>query len=200
MTRLFLMRHGETVDNARQLMQGQVQGELNAEGIRQAEQVRDEWAGKQVDAFVASDLRRSFDTARIVAAPHQLPVVTTPLLRERDWGDFTGRYIPDLKDQPWPDNVEKLDHLLNRARQFLHYIYENYPEQTVLAVGHGIINKAIQAVYYNCQMKDVTRMTNAEVRLLELRQGIYASSTGKEHKASEGRQKEADSDKKFCIT
>ncbi len=200
MTRLFLMRHGETVDNARQLMQGQVQGELNAEGIRQAEQVRDEWAGKQVDAFVASDLRRSFDTARIVAEPHQLPVVTTPLLRERDWGDFTGRYIPDLKDQPWPDNVEKLDHLLNRARQFLHYIYENYPEQTVLAVGHGIINKAIQAVYYNCQMKDVTRMTNAEVRLLELRQGIYASSTGKEHKASEGRQKEADSDKKFCIT
>ena len=168
MTTLFLMRHGETIDNARQLMQGQVQGELNDEGTRQAQQVRDEWAGKHIDVFVASDLKRSFDTARIVAEPHGLPVVTTPLLRERDWGDFTGRFIPDLKNLPWPDNVEKLDHLLDRARQFLLYIYNEYPGMTVLAVGHGIINKAIQAVYHNCQMQEVTRMTNAEIRKLEL--------------------------------
>ena len=168
MTKLFLMRHGETIDNARQLMQGQVQGELNATGIEQAEKVRDEWADKTIDAFVASDLKRSLDTARIVAAPHGLQVVTTPLLRERDWGDFTGRYIPDLKGLPWPDNVEQLDHLLERARQFLHYIYNEYPSQTVLAVGHGIINKAVQAVYHNCDMKSITRMINAEVRLLEL--------------------------------
>ena len=161
MTTLYLMRHGETIDNARQLMQGQVQGELNAEGIRQAEQARDEWAHQHIDAFVASDLKRSFDTARIVAEPHDLPVVTTPLLRERDWGDFTGRYIPDLKGLPWPDNVEKLGHLLDRARRFLHYIYSEYEGQTVLAVGHGIINKAVQAVYHGCDMKDVTRMTNA---------------------------------------
>jgi len=162
------MRHGETIDNARQLMQGQVQGELNAIGREQAEQVRDEWATRHVDVFVSSDLKRSYDTACIVAEPHALKVVTTPLLRERDWGDFTGCFIPDLKGRPWPDNVEKLDHLLDRARQFLHYLYNEYPDKTVLAVGHGIINKAVQAVYYNCDMKDVTRMTNAEVRLLEL--------------------------------
>ena len=38
MTTLYLIRHGETVDNARQLMQGQTQGELNETGIRQAQQ------------------------------------------------------------------------------------------------------------------------------------------------------------------
>ena len=189
MTRLYLMRHGETIDNARQMMQGQVQGELNAEGIRQAEQVRDEWADKHVDAFVASDLRRSFDTARIVAEPHHLDVNTTPLLRERDWGDFTGRFIPDLKNLPWPDNVEKLDCLLNRARRFLQYIYNEYPGQTVLAVGHGTINKAVQAVFYNCQMKDVTRMTNAEVRLLEL-----------SHDFTSDQAQKPPNDKNFCIT
>ena len=46
MTTLYLVRHGETVDNARQIMQGQTQGELNENGIRQAEQVRDEWADR----------------------------------------------------------------------------------------------------------------------------------------------------------
>ena len=186
---LYLMRHGETVDNARQIMQGQVQGELNDMGRQQAEAVRDEWADRQVDAFVSSDLKRSYDTACIVAQPHDISVVTTPLLRERDWGDFTGRYIPDLKGLPWPDNVESLDHLLDRARRFLHYIYNTYPNQTVLAVGHGIINKAVQAVYHGCKMNQVTRMTNAEVRLLELTHD-YESEAGVD----------ATNDKNFCIT
>ncbi len=180
------MRHGETIDNARQIMQGQVQGELNEEGRKQAIKVRDELAGKHFDAFVASDLKRSMDTASIVAEPHGATIVTTPLLRERDWGDFTGRYIPDLKGLPWPDNVEKLEHLLDRARQFLHYIYMKYPNQKVLAVGHGIINKAIQAVYYNCQMPEVTRMTNAEIRLLQL-----------EHDFQGKEQQETTNNKKF---
>jgi len=168
-TTLYLMRHGETVDNARQLMQGQTQGELNDEGRRQALVASDVLAALPIDAVVASDLRRATDTARIVAAPHGLTVVTTPLLRERDWGDFTGRYIPSLKGEPWPQNVEPLEALMERARRFLHYIYNEYPGLTVLAVGHGIVNKAIQAVYHHCMMSQISRMQNAEVRMLLLR-------------------------------
>lgn len=188
MTQLFLMRHGETIDNARQLMQGQVQGRLNDIGRKQAEAVRDEWSRRHLDAVVSSELQRAVDTARIVAEPHGLSVVTTTLLRERDWGDFTGRFIPDLKGLPWPDNVEKLDSLLLRARRFLHYIYNEYPGQTVLAVGHGIINKAVQAVYRGCDMKDVTRMNNAEVRLLELAHDFLSQPSGHPN------------DNTFCIT
>lgn len=189
MTRLLLMRHGETIDNARQLMQGQVQGELNDNGRRQAQEACRRMENESIDVFVASDLQRSVDTARIMAEPHRKNVITTPLLRERDWGDFTGRYIPDLKGLPWPDNVEKLTHLLARAQSFLHYIYNMYPGKTVLAVGHGIINKAIQAVYRDCDMRDVTRMDNAEIRLLELT-----------HDYSEKQPAELANDKKFSIT
>lgn len=168
MTILYLVRHGETVDNARQVMQGQVQGELNATGIDQAEQLAERMANEHIDAFVASDLQRAIDTASILARPHGKEVVTTPLLRERDWGDFTGRYIPDLKGLPFPDNMESLEHLLERARQFLQYIRHTFPNQHVVAVGHGIVNKAIQAVFYGKEMRDVERMMNAEVRVLEL--------------------------------
>ena len=167
-TILYLVRHGETIDNALQLMQGQVQGELNEKGIAQAEALSRELADTPIDVFVASDLKRAIDTAVILARPHGLPVVTTPLLRERDWGALTGRYIPDLKDAVWPDDVEPLDTLLDRAAKFLDFILDHYAGKTVLAVGHGIVNKAIQAVYYGKTMKEVTRMTNCEVRRLEI--------------------------------
>ena len=148
MTTLYLVRHGETVDNANQIMQGQTQGELNENGIRQALEVSEAWKDRPIDVVIASDLKRSIDTARIIAEPHGLEVVTTPLLRERDWGGFTGRFIPDLKNEVWPDDIETLENLLSRAGEFIAYVKETFPGKKVLAVGHGIINKAIQAVYY----------------------------------------------------
>ncbi|MBO4658603.1 MAG: histidine phosphatase family protein [Prevotella sp.] len=168
MTTLLLVRHGETFDNVNQVMQGQTQGQLNENGIRQAEVLAEQMASRHIDAFVASDLKRSIDTCVIIAKRHGKEVVTTPLLRERDWGDFTGQFIPDLKDKPWPPNVESLAALKQRASDFLEMIRHDYPGQTVLAVGHGIINKAIQSVFYDKPMNEVLRMTNAEVRVLEL--------------------------------
>ena len=168
MTTLYLVRHGETVDNANQIMQGQTQGQLNDNGIKQAQQFSDEWKDKPIDVVVASDLKRSIDTARIIAEPHNLEVITTPLLRERDWGGFTGRFIPDLKGEVWPDDIETLENLLSRAGEFIAYVKQTFPGKKVLAVGHGIINKAIQSVYYQKPMNEIQRMSNAEVRTLEL--------------------------------
>ena len=168
MTTLYLVRHGETVDNANQIMQGQTQGQLNENGIKQAQQFSDEWKDKPIDVVVASDLKRSIDTARIIAEPHNLEVITTPLLRERDWGGFTGRFIPDLKGEVWPDDIETLENLLSRAGEFIAYVKQTFPGKKVLAVGHGIINKAIQSVYYQKPMNEIQRMSNAEVRTLEL--------------------------------
>lgn len=168
MTKLYLVRHGETFDNANQLMQGQTQGELNAKGIAQTEAVAEELRDKHFDAIISSDLHRAIQTAEIIAQPHGLPVTTTPLLRERDWGDFTGRFIPDLKGLPLPENTEKLEHLLKRVSLFLDFIRTGYPKQQVLAVGHGIVNKAVQAVLLGKDMRNIARMENAEVRVLEI--------------------------------
>ena len=165
-TTIFLVRHGETVDNARQIMQGQTQGCLNQQGREQALQVARRLADDPIDAVVSSDLRRAIQTAEIISAPHGLSVATTPLLRERDWGSFTGRFIPDLKGEVWPDDIESEEALLLRARSFLIYITATWPGKRVVAVGHGIINKAILAVYAQCPMHEVQRMLNAEVRIL----------------------------------
>ncbi len=167
-TTLFLVRHGETVDNARQIMQGQTQGELNERGREQARQVACRLADEVVDAVVSSDLRRAIQTAEIIAEPMGLKVTTTALLRERDWGGFTGRFIPDLRGETWLDDIESEDELLTRARSFLLYMTATFPGKRVVAVGHGIINKAILACYAGCTMREVQRMMNAEVRVLTL--------------------------------
>jgi probable phosphoglycerate mutase len=177
MTTILLVRHGETVDNARQIMQGQTQGELNEQGREQALKVAERLSSEPIDAVVASDLHRAIQTAEYIAMPHGLPVTTTKLLRERDWGSFTGRFIPDLRGEVWPDDIESEEILLERARSFLIYITTTYPDKRVVAVGHGIINKAILAVYAQCPMREVQRMMNAEVRVLSTSAVMVATTT-----------------------
>ena len=168
MTVLYLARHGETVDNANQILQGQTQGMLNEKGQEQAENLAKSLDGIQIDAVIASDLKRAVDTAEVIAKRRSLPLINTPLLRERDWGSFTGRFIPDLKDVQWPDDVESMDAMMERARLFMDWLRRDYSQKTVVAVGHGIINKVIQAVYHNTRTNKIPRMTNAEVRKLIL--------------------------------
>lgn len=170
MTKLYLVRHGETVDNAAHIMQGQTPGELNANGIMQAEEVARKMANEHIDVFVSSDLKRSIQTCEIIARPHHQHVVTTSLVRERDWGDFTGKYIPDLPKDPkdWPDDIESIEKMKSRAQNFLTWLKVAYPDKVVLAVGHGIINKAIQSVYFKRPMNEIEKMGNAEVRVLML--------------------------------
>ncbi len=168
MTTLYIVRHGETVDNVAKIMQGQRPGKLNATGVQQIEELAEVLRDVRFDAVVSSDLQRSYDSAMIIASKRMMDVVTTPLLRERDWGDFTGRYILDLKGLPMPDNVETMDEMLKRARRFLDWVGERYEGQTVLAVGHGIINKAIQAVHYDLPTREIPKMSNAEYRILQL--------------------------------
>ena len=176
-TTIYLVRHGETVDNARQIMQGQTQGELNEMGFKQAQEVAARLSSEAIDAVVASDLHRAIQTAEIIAKPHGLPVETTPLLRERDWGGFTGRFIPDLRGEVWPDDIESEEALLQRAHDFLQIMTATYDGKRVVAVGHGIINKAILAVYASCSMKEVQRMMNAEVRILTTSSVAVASAS-----------------------
>ena len=175
-TTLLLIRHGETVDNVNKIMQGQTQGRLTTVGVEQARLLGERLKTRRIDAFVSSDLRRAVDTCIEIAAPHfhsdrqaaLAAIFQTPLLRERDWGSFTGRYIPDLKDAVWTDDIESAEAMQERARKFLELMKSRYTGKTIAAVGHGIINKAIQAVFFGKPMSEIRRMENAEARELPL--------------------------------
>lgn len=169
MNTVYLVRHGETQENVAQILQGHMPGHLTELGIAQAEALRDalKKLGVPFDALVVSDLGRTLHTARIVNGALHLPLHATPLLRERDWGSLTGVPIADVQGRDFPDDVESVEAMFARARRFLIYIKECFAGQAVLAIGHGLFNRCIQAALLGKEIRDIPRMKNAEIRRIE---------------------------------
>ena len=78
MVELILSRHGETLENQRHLLQGQLPGTLSPLGLQQAEDLAERLKNETIDAVVSSDLDRSYRTALADAT------------RGKDWTISTG--------------------------------------------------------------------------------------------------------------
>ena len=100
-TRIVAIRHGETTWNAAMRMQGQLDTNLSLRGRWQAGRVGDALAAEAIDAVIASDLARAFDTAQAIAGHHGLAVSIDPGLRERSFGIFEGYTYAEI-DSKWP--------------------------------------------------------------------------------------------------
>ena len=145
--KLLLARHGETIENIANVLQGHLPGKLSKLGLRQAELLADKLDNIHLDNVVCSDLKRSYDTAKVIADRHSLIPIPTPLLKEMDWGVYTGQNMINVDWENLPSDVESTSALLNRAKLFLNYIRINFRNQTVVAVGHGAFNRAIEIAF-----------------------------------------------------
>lgn len=89
-TRICLIRHGETEWNAERRIQGQIDIGLNATGRAQA-LAAGQWLRRAgISALYASDLRRAWDTAGAIGAALGLQAIALPEMRERRYGVFEG--------------------------------------------------------------------------------------------------------------
>ncbi len=166
-TTLYLVRHGQTEENAANILQGHLPGHLDAEGRAQAARLREQLRDIPFDALLCSDLLRCRDTAAILNEPHGLQPEYTPLLRERDWGPFTGMDI--LKARTLiDDRAETMDALFRRARTFLTDTARRFDGSQVLVVSHGLFCRVLQAACLGLAIRAVPRMDNAEVRRVTL--------------------------------
>lgn len=167
MITLYLVRHGQTEGNVAGIFQGHLPGVLSAEGRAQAEALREALADIPMDAVISSDLKRCVDTTRITMGERNLPWEQTPLLRERDWGSWTGHSAREVDLQHVPEDVESDSMLYARAGRFVEHLKKHYADKCVLAVGHGLMNRAVQARIEEVpleQFRKVPRMDNAELR------------------------------------
>lgn len=97
---LLLIRHGETALNAARVLQP-ADTPLSARGLAQAQAVAARLATAGLAGVLASDLPRALQTAQaIAAAAGGLPVQTTALLHERNFGDLRGLPYDALGHDP----------------------------------------------------------------------------------------------------
>jgi broad specificity phosphatase PhoE len=100
---IHLIRHGETADNARRVLQFP-DAPLSARGREQARVLAQRFANVPVAAVLCSDYRRAEATARCVAETTAAPLCSDPLLRERSFGDLRGTPYDELEVDPFaPD-------------------------------------------------------------------------------------------------
>ena len=158
MSRLLLVRHGDTASNSRERFWGVTDVELSTAGISQAERLRDRLASEKIDAVYSSNLKRALVTAEIIASKHQLGVITCPELREINFGELEGLAFNEIS-QTYPELAQfwvrrnpklkypggdSLEEFTSRVITFLPRLEKHATRETILIVAHsGVLRTLI---------------------------------------------------------
>ncbi len=155
--KLLLIRHGETALNVARVLQP-ADTPLSERGIAQAEALAARLAPMNVRAILSSDLPRALRTAEAIATATGAAIETTPLLRERNFGDWRGRPYDGMAVDPLtmaeaPPNGESAAVFEQRvAAAFAHVVQrhialEGDPEGALAVVTHGLVVRALLAAH-----------------------------------------------------
>lgn len=157
MTRIYLIRHGETEWNKQGRLQGNSNVKLSPEGIRQAQLLAEHSPFQHIDAIYSSDLVRAVDTAKILAEKFNLEVQTLPELRETNFGYWEGKSIADLAEI-YPDDFGKFFtapekcrpphgetflECQDRVMNAMNKIVAAHDNKKILVVSHGAVIRLI---------------------------------------------------------
>ncbi|WP_346354290.1 alpha-ribazole phosphatase [Azotosporobacter soli] len=151
MTRVFLIRHGETEWNKNMKYQGQTDVPLSDAGRKQAEKLASRLSKVDFAAVYSSDLIRAYETATVLAAPHELPVTVCPGLKEINFGEWEGLTYDNISGQ-WSGEMQRLFSRPNeveipsgesfyqvqqRVVASLEELVKAHENETILVVSHG---------------------------------------------------------------
>ena len=157
-TLVLFVRHGQTPTTGESLP-GRAPGlQLADEGVAQAEAAAQRIAAlDSVGAVYASPLERTQQTAKPIARALKLRVRKSLGLIECDFGAWTGRKLGDLRKLPewkrvqrYPSGFrfplgESFAEMQSRALDAVHNLVAAHPEETIVAVSHADVIKAIVA-------------------------------------------------------
>lgn len=153
MTRLILVRHGESVANAEGRFTRGPQEPLSGRGREEA-LGRGRYIAARFDpvALYTSPFVRALETARLVGGVLGLEPIVVEALREQDFGALRGQPYatlrPERRADRWrfrPSGGETLEEVLRRAGPALDAIAERHLGAEVVVVSHGGVMAALEA-------------------------------------------------------
>lgn len=177
MAKLILVRHGESLWNAQGLWTGWTDIELSEKGKTEASKAGEIIRDIKIDYSFTSDLKRARQTLdEILKVLHtsNLPIIESKELKERDYGDLTGKNKWKIKeeygeeqflkwrrgwDYPIP-NGESLKDVFNRVvpyykKEILSLLQQ---EKNVLISAHGNSLRALVKELEHISDQDITKL------------------------------------------
>jgi broad specificity phosphatase PhoE len=157
LTRLVLVRHARPADAGVRVF-GSLDVVLGDEGCAQAEALVERLADEDVAAVYSSPLVRALDTALPLARKLGVEPVIVPDLREIDFGELEGLTHAELEERyagylPWTEDPagvvfpggESVVEVQRRALSAAREIVAAHPDETVVAVSHGVTLRMVLA-------------------------------------------------------
>lgn len=172
---IFIVRHGQNVDNANDILNGHRDLPLTELGRQQARELGAGIAELKLnfDTVYSSPLIRALETAEIISdilGKVEKPVII-PELVERDFGIMTGKHrsqiIPMCSTEVLvtdtityflnPEGAETFPELVERGHKIIEIIRSKQETGSALLVCHGDIGKMIYAAARGLNWKDVLK-------------------------------------------
>lgn len=181
MTKLILVRHGQSVANFKRIFTGNGDFPLTELGKQQAlaagKYIK---AHEDISAVYASPLSRAYETGSIIAKENGVPIITCEGLMEIYAGEWEGRLFDDIeKEYPesysvWrndighacPDGGESVKALFERCFSALEKIIEQNPDSTIVLATHATPIRSLSTYWQGIDidnMKDVPWPLNASL-------------------------------------
>lgn len=188
--KLYIIRHGETSWNKQKKMQGQRDIMLNEEGIRLAELTGEGMKDIGIDFVISSPLMRAKQTAELVMAGRELPMITDRRIMEMSFGKWEGECVLDSKvvpkeylDKFYNDPYhcpkapggEDFHDVLKRTQDFYQSLILNqaYQNASILISTHGAAGRCFVANFFE-DKEDIWRggiPKNCAVCIAEVKDG-----------------------------
>ena len=157
MTRVILVRHGQSQANADGVLAGRLESPLTAIGRDQALDVGRRLADLPLARAVVSPVLRTRQTADLALHARDVPIVVDDGVSEVDYGDWTGKGLADLATEPlWAQvqrhpagvtfpNGESMAAMSARAVAAVRGHAAEVQDAALLVISHGDLIKAILA-------------------------------------------------------
>ena len=147
---LYLIRHGQTDWNKGRKLQGRTDIPLNENGRAVAELTREGFKEIPFDMAFTSPLKRARETAEIILAGRNIPIIDDERVIEVNFGEYEGcdfdlpdEYIQNFFSAPEKyfsiHGTETMESIFGRMQSFLQDLYQNeeLQDKTILVSTHG---------------------------------------------------------------
>lgn len=183
--KLYIVRHGETDLNVREIAQGHIDVPLNERGKKQAELLGELLEVVNFDAVYSSDLKRAVQTTKAVMKYQDCKVVYSKKIREMNYGILEGKpyadlaryYDEQLTKHPTRNRFEirvpKGEtglQVQKRIVRFLKEVYRKHPNDTILFSTHGRLKRILVGYLQGIPLKDlqkIDRFHNCSLTIVE---------------------------------